>query len=503
MSVLETFIVLFKGDTTDLKKGSVDAKKTTDDLNKSLVTTNSLTNKVGDSFTSMIRSASNALLALFGVGAVIGGLKYASTFADQIGELSDALDVDVESLSAWGDAVKMSGGSAEGFQETVKAMTAALADFATKGTSRAAPFFQELGVKMTDASGRARNFLDVLPEIASSFERLSKSESFGIGRKMGLDQGTIMLLQRGRSEVEAFVERQKELGVITEEDSRIAAKFNDQWDDTVHAFRSLAVAGNSVILPVLKAVLRTFEHLAIFLREHPTAIKAIALGLGALATYFAPIATLIAGVSTAFFLLYDDIDHFRKGHQSLIGDMLKKWPQLLPVIQAIGTVFKVVFAIAETGLKVVVHLFQKLFEAVNIIGDAFVSLVDIVRGVWTQLVGIVESSIATILAAVEKIAKIYENVKEFLGFGNTDVSSAIKVTQQTIDTANRSPFNALSTNTIANTSNASNRNMTVNIGDVTVETQANNSDQIAASFSKSLNAEMRQAANYFDDGVLA
>lgn len=44
--------------------------------------------------------------------------------------------------------------------------------------------------------------MGVLPELAESFEKLSKQESAALGQKLGLDQGTIMLLRRGRREVE-------------------------------------------------------------------------------------------------------------------------------------------------------------------------------------------------------------------------------------------------------------------------------------------------------------
>lgn len=502
-SVLETFIVLFKGDTTDLKKGSKDAKKTTDDLQKSIKDTDTVAGKLGGSFTNMIRQATGALTAIVGVATVIGGLKYATHFADQLGELSDALSVDVEALSSWGDAVKMSGGTAEGFYETVKSMTASLADFATKGTSRAAPFFVELGIKMTDAKGKARNFIDVLPEIAASFEKLSRSESFGIGRKMGLDNGTIMLLQKGRKEVELFIERQKELGVITKKDTEIAAKYNDTWDDTVHAFRSLAVSANSEILPFLTIVVKGFQDLAILLRENPSLVKAIGLALGGLVAFFAPVVAAIAVVGAAIAILYDDIQAFQRGSDSVIGEAVKRWPILSDVFRGLGQIAQLAFSLIGAGIQLAVTLVKKFFSSIGDIHDAFIELGSSVKGIWDGIVQVITSAIETIMAAVGKVVATYEKTKDFLGFGDAKAVEVIKTAQQTVNFASTAPIGSASGASIANSSKALTRNTTVSVGDVTIQTQATSSDGIAAEFNKSLEAQIRQATNNFDDGVLA
>lgn len=495
-SILETFIILFKGDSTDLKKGSDEAKKTVDTLDNSLKNTNALTTTVGNSFKGMIRQATGALAAVVGIAGFIGSVKSAITIADNLGKLSKALDVNIEELGAWGDAVQKSGGTAEGFYGTVTSMTAALSDFAAKGTSRVAPFFEQLGIRMTDARGKARAFLDLLPEIATSFERLGKAESLGIGQKLGLDQGTILLLQKGRTEVELFVKQQKELGVVTKKNAETAGKFKDQWDNFTHAFRSVALTANSSILPFFTALLRIFEKLAIYLRENPHLLASIGIALGALFTAFAPVAAIIAAIGTALVLLHDDYEHFQQGHESLIGKIVTDWPKT-------AAVFKFVLQVLQNVFQTIVKVFEKLIGSIDTIVTSFSGLGNVVTEVWKEIVSTITNAIDLVSNAIDKVTNVYKKAKSAIGLGgNENLEANIISTQRLVSEANQSPLNSLSTNSILNSSKALTRNTTVQVGDVTIETAATDAKEIAGVFSSSLEDQIRQAINNYDDGVL-
>jgi hypothetical protein len=495
-SILETFIILYKGDTTDLKKGSDDAKKTVDNLDNSLKNTNALTTTVGNSFKGMIRQAAGALAAVVGIVGFIGSLKSAVTVADNLGKLSQALDVNIEELGAWGDAVQKSGGTAEGFYGTVTSITAALSDFATKGTSRVAPFFEQLGVRMTDARGRARGFLDLLPEIASAFERIGKAESLGIGQKLGLDQGTILLLQKGRAEVELFVKKQKELGTVTKKNAETAARFKDQWDNLTHAFRSLALTSNSTILPFLTALLRAFERLAIYLKENPRLLASIGVALGALFAAFAPVIAIISAVGAAIVLLLDDYEHFQAGHDSLIGKIITDWPK-------VAEVFKNVAGVGQSAFEILQRLFERLIESILTIGEAWQTTDAEVEAAWGSIVNVIVGGIDLIYKAIDKVISAFKKAKSAIGFGgNENLEASITSTQRLVSDANQSPLNSLSSNSILNNSKALTRNTTVQVGDVTIETAATDAKEIAGVFSSSLEEQIRQAINNYDDGVL-
>jgi hypothetical protein len=492
-SVLETFFILFDSDASEVKKGAAEAKKVTDDLNKTLKSTDALSTKVGTSFSNLIGSAKGALLAFLSTGAIIGGIKAASTYANTLDEISKGLDVNIQDLSAWSDAVKLNGGSAEGFQQSLRGLSTSLSSFATKGKSALTPFFQELGVSMIDARGKARDVFDILPELADKFEKLGKQESFGIGQKLGLDQGTIFLLQRGRREVEDVIKKHKELGVVTKEDAEIAAKFNNTWDYTAILFRNLFTVANRTILPILTSVLEGIQGVVKYLRNHegliigvitgiavvlgakllPILIKTGAAAIAAFAPFF-----LAAAVIALIALLFEDIYGYYQGHNSVLGELIKKWPILGKIVKSI-----------EWAIKETIKMFKELPK--------------IIGAIWDELVSIVQTRIDQIKSFINSVIGAYEKVKSFITGIPDKVEANIISGQDLLNVASKNPISSQTSNSILSNSKTSNKTTNVQTGPITIETQATDANGIASELSNSLNTQMRQAVSNFDDGVIA
>ena len=475
-SVLETFFILFEADATDVKKGADEAKKATKDLERELSATDTAANKVGGSFLSLSKSAAGALGAL--AGAFVAGSQFfaAVDYADKLDETSGALDASVEDLDAWGGAVKLAGGDAQTFYGTLENLAAGMAQVDTLGKSRMLPFFKELGVSMLDAEGKTRPVLDLLPELAGAFEGLSKQQALGMGKKLGLDAGTIMLLQQGRRAVEDQIRRQKEQGVVTAQQAETAAKFNDQIDYTARAFRSLYVAIGSAILPGLTSFLRGLESGVNWVRKNSDFVTGFFIAVGgvvaalyvpsmlsaAAATLAAtwPIIAIIAAV-TAFGLVlaavYDDIVNFMQGNDSLLGSFVKfvtESPTFIAAIDAIGASFE-----------------------------------------WIQ--GVIRG----VIDLVQFAGEAWQKFKGFVG-GKIDaaMNAAVSVGQSALAAAGATPIGAATSAAITN-AGAKNTSNSVQIAKVEVNTQATDADGIAKGIGDSLGSQMKQAVNTFDDGV--
>ena len=80
------------------------------------------------------------------------------------------------------------------------------------------------------------------------------------------------------------------------------------------------------------------------------------------------------------------------------------------------------------------------------------------------------------------------------------VPNTVPVAIQAIDGANSSPLNNINSNVLHN-SNSSNRNLTVNVGQVSVNTQANDVDMISQNIADSLHLQLTSALANFDDGI--
>jgi methyl-accepting chemotaxis protein len=556
-SVLETFLILFESNADDVDKGSQQAKKSTDSLNDALKNTQAATDKTAESFTKMLASAGGALASVLSVAAITGAVMAAADNADMLGEFTERLGLNIEEVNAWGDAVKVNGGTAEGFRGSLESLIDGMVTFATKGTSRVAPFFKELGIDMVDANGKARDVMEILPELADAFEGLGRQESAGLGRKLGLDQGTIMLLQRGRREVDDQIRKQKELGTVTKENAEIAGKFNDQYDNTGKVFRSLFTIMGSTILPLFTRVLSGIESIGMFLAKHSDFVVGLMIALGAaitiyalpplismaiaVVTAFAPfllMGALIAGIAIAFALLYDDIMNFIDGNDSLIGQILTAYPaigvvvsQLVEVVKslwdAVSWVFESIWSVLQISIEGWRLLFGLIGDGVqsfvqgssimqSIIGaitSAFTVAGDIIGAIWdgvgnriTAVVEIIRKAIGWVKMAAGVISSVLGDKKASLGISEGKSAQSppgVAEGKAAIAKAGSSAISSQTSNSIANSSRTANKTTSVQTGPITVHTQATDAEGVAGAIGSSLGQQMRQASANFDDGVQA
>lgn len=370
MSLLNTFAILFE---TDAKKAVEDIG----DLDKVLKDTEEAASSTADemdnfgnssdgtatSVSGLVRSMAGLAAAYITVGTVSSNILGNAFDVDRIGKFSETMGESITEIDNWGAAVERKGGSADAFRGAVEGLNTSLADIQINGGGEAITTLAMLGVNATDASGKIKSAFDVLPEISDAFQNLSEHESFSFGKKLGLDQGTILLLQQGRVAVEDLVDRQGRLGGVTEEGYQAAAKFNAQWNDTKRVFNSLWMSANSTILPALEKVLIGVQNLSIWVKENkdlvvgffgavagvltavylPVMIKVATATLAAIAPFIA-IAAAITAVSVAIAIVYEDFKAWTSGTSSLLGDLFGEFEdfknKVLDVGRAIGDFFK-------------------------------------------------------------------------------------------------------------------------------------------------------------------
>jgi len=550
-NILEKFFIQFESDAKPLKDGISEADRQAKKVEQSLTSVDQLANKVGHSFKETIFGLGKGLLGVFALEGLREKIVGVAEYADKMDKLSEATGVSTENLSAWGQAVQQEGGSAEGFDETISRMSAQLADFATKGKSRSAPFFKELGIAMTDSKGKARSFIDILPELSEKFSKMGKGEALGVAERLGLDKGTFNLLLQGREEVEKSINLQKELGVVTDRQGKISKEYSDRMFQVGIIIRKIFLNLAEIILPIFTAFANGIISVNHLVKEHAalvTATLAPALivlvgiigiklvrsaklfGLALKAASANPI-VLIAGaliaLSIVFGLVAEDIYYFFTGQKSLIGGLLKKYPTLGKVIHAVGEVFKTIWGAWKSifhgigdALEFLIYLFKKPGEAwqrlmtvikkgwdwfasefprvANIIKNVFLSIANVIKFVWFAIKDSIDFVISGILKGINAVEGAYNKVKSvFKGDGKVNIESVNKNLAQ----PGQMPFGNLKTALSGGTSIMKNSN--VNIGKVEVQTQATDATGISKQIGDTLHAQMRQAVNRFDDGIAA
>jgi tetrahydromethanopterin S-methyltransferase subunit G len=503
MNVLDTFFLLFEADASKLNKGLDDADRRAKLTTKEVKALDDAAYKMGERLGDSLKTLGGAVLGLVAVRGLMTSFNSAVMVADKLDEQAKALDINIEELSAYGDAAKEAGGSAEGFRASLQGLNENLVMMATTGKSRAAPFLKELGIDLTDVKNKGKTAFDFLPDIADAFAKLGAQESLAMGKKIGFDIGTIMMLQGGKRELNELIAKHKELGVVTQKQGEIAAKYNDQLDDARHVLRSLWLSMSEVILPVVTKIVGAFETVVQFVRRHSHFIVglfgAIGVAIGTLvlpmlwqmavatAIAFAPyllIGGIVAGIAVAFALLYDDVMSFLEGSDSLIGQLLTKFPMLAQVFYIIGAVAKEIAGVIES--------------AFNLAGGAILVMWDHIAARVMALWGYVKEFAGFVGGIASKLGGALTSHQ----FGGADIAPGVAAGREALGLASSTPLASQTSNSISNR-RGGDRSTSVQVDKIEVQTQATDAAGISKAVGKSMGAQLSQTAANFDDGVAA
>lgn len=384
-NIVDALIVTMGLDNSDYERGMNEvenrtrqfSERTPRDVERGL---NSIEQRFGATFLGIFRTFIAPLTAALGTMGIFS--QYTQT-ADRIGKTAARIGASAEDLQAFGEAAKRAGGSVEGFISSFESLNGQIQRMqAMGGKGRLTPILKQLGISATE-NGKAKDTFQILRELAGASERIGKQKFAGLARFLGLDQGTIMLLQSGRVAMDELIARQRALGVYTKEDFEITAKFNDAISDLQQSFRAMAAPILQVITPALTTLAKWLTNIVQTFREHQgfivaglTVIAATMSGVllkaatalgAALAPLLGPIAA-VAGLGAIF----DEIATYAEGGQTAFQGL---W-------EAIGTP----------------EDFKAVGQAVKGLGDSLSQGFDAVIGVASELFGLVSDIVKSVLS---------------------------------------------------------------------------------------------------------
>lgn len=512
MSILSTFGILFQTDADDatkevdgLDKSLGNLEQTAEDVAGAVDDMDGAVNDSAEGFLGLADGVGTAAAGLVVLTGLFAGLTSQAMSTDEIGKFSETLGLSIEDVGAWGEAVKRSGGDANAFRGTIASLTDKLTDMDLTGGGEGAEVFARLGINARDASGKIKDAFSILPELADSFQNLSKAESVGFGRKLGLDQGTILLLQQGRVAVEDLVNRQKQLGVATEEDYLAAAKFNDAWADTQQIFSNLATSSGTTILPLLNTMLSGLENIVSWMKENDTLVEGFFIGAGAAITYFylpaiisAGAATLvaispflligaaIAAVGVAFALLYEDVVAYLGGQSSFIGDLAAEYEWFGDIVDSVINGIAMHFRGLEAVFDWLINLIKSPTKAIEDLGESVKKMVNEAKELIPDI--------------GDSFDDAFSGFKSFFGMGDDEIKASLDKAVMITNGIDRNQLNGQTSASIVNSQQSINRTTTVSVGGTTVNTQATDPQAVANEVNGTLKNQVAQAIGNFQDG---
>lgn len=507
MALLEELLIKIGVDATGADRKIDESKKKADGLTDSLEKTEKQSNETGAAFAGFAAKALGALTAILSVGNAISGAVGRAQMIGELSRTSEALGIAVEDLDAFGKAAERAGGDAQGARDSLTDMAEALGEAMSDGESGRAKGFKALGVAIKDTNGKAKDGLTGILDLASAVEGLDKSAAVFKIKELGItDNRTVELILKGRKELERLLAVQKAQGVVTKEAAERAKVFNENLYALRGATSNAANGFFDSIIPALTKVIEWLTKVVEWATVHKDvivgffiAIAAVVAGMYLPAMIAAAAATLaatwpllaivaaITAVGIAFGLVYEDIMNFIDGNDSLIGQIFEKYPLVKDVVMGIVDAFKFLGA-------VVAQIFNSLITG-------FKQVIDFVgRGV-SQIKNGISSVSGFFGIGNDEVPQNRGELPSGSGQDPLDVPSndSIAMANRAIGSASSSPLNGVSSSAISNSTQT--RTSTVEIGQVTVNSQATDAQGVAKDMNSELSNQLKNLEHESATGV--
>lgn len=419
MSIVDTLLYIFEGDASKLDKSVKESDKSVQGLEKHIKAADIAAASLGEGFIGLAKGGIAALAAAVSVGAIAAMVTATVDHVDALNDQAEALGVSISALDAWDAAAAKTGGQAGAFANSLAQVNERAQEAARKGSAELLAMFSAAGVSAAELKANLQDPIALLTEMGDTFEKLSAAEAAGLGKKLGLDPGTINLLRQGKIGLQELIREQENLGVVNAEQAEAAGKFNDSMDEAKRIWDDVRRRFVLFILPVLSRGVELFGKLGQVVKENSTfvaigigvvaaAITGLlvpALSAGATAAWamiapFLPIIATVALLGAAIALVAEDLYQFQQGNDSVTGQLAEKWPIIKTVIDAI----------AIAGIAAI-EVLRGFVEALGLLGTegpdaALRSLIETITGLGDTLremypeMGVVIDVVQAMAAAV-------------------------------------------------------------------------------------------------------
>lgn len=207
------------------KKVSEDFKRLRDDTSKTGKGVEETSKKMAASVGALRNEVLRMTLAFAGASSLTGFAKNLVESDANAGRLAGNIGMITSELGAWEGAIQRVGGKASDVDNSLRAMTQAFWDMQLTGRTQNDAAFRQFGLTPADI---AKGPAEMLLKISEASEKMSRPQFYARAKFLGLDDSTILLLEKGRDGVEKLLEEQRKLGPATEESARKAQELQDK-----------------------------------------------------------------------------------------------------------------------------------------------------------------------------------------------------------------------------------------------------------------------------------
>lgn len=527
--LLDALTYVIDADSGRLDKSISQSEKKVNDLEHDLKKVEDQAGKTGSSFASFAKMALGYLGAYLSVSKAFSMAGDRADFVAGLTRVSQTTNTAIEDVDALGKSLESIGGTSDGAASTLEGLSVSVGRALNNIDSQQAKTFAALGISLKDAQGSTRSTIDVMQDLASAVGGMDASQATARLNQLGItDRASIELILKGRQELDRMMRTQREGGVVTKESAEAAKRYNDALYTLKNGFGDI---GNSLIdklIPILTKVIEWFGKVINWAKEHEhivtgamIAIAAVAVGvlgpaiLGTISPFLL-VGSAVAALIALFVLLYDDIMNFIEGNDSLIGQILEKYPIVAKVINWFGNEVRGVFSDLVKGYFFLNDAANRFINKMILDFKAFAYSISTIFGF---VVDLIKGAFSFITQVWDKISGVFKWVADALGLGggkdidvninktlNETAIPRLEVMDAQLEAANRqmtqvneNPLNSMTPQAIANSNIRSDQN--IQIDNITIQSQATDSEGISRDIRSGLENELSNMQSEFSSGA--
>lgn len=531
-TILDVFISVFEADTKGLQDGQKKAAQTTDDLTDAMRESEKQAKASADKIASFAKGALGFLATAFSVSKAIGSSIQQADMIVALDRTATAIGANVSELDALQRAFGDAGASAEAAGQAATSVFESAMEASRDAASEQSRLFGLLGIDIKEANGQMKGGVDLMAELAGAAESLSDTTATDLFKRMGITDPAVQeQLLRGRKALEDQMRAHKEAGVVSERQVEVARKYQEAQAKLSSSMRRGAQTVMGFFLPAITWTVDKLADLVDWAQQNKFAVAGFFGTIAAVvATLYVPamikaaIATLAAtwpilaiaaaiGVAAAAIaLIVDDVMNWIRGNDSLIGQLIEKFPIIGTIIDAVVNAVKNLAQGFVTLWDVSSGAIDWLMGAATQMASTWIGMVDAIVsalvGGFTQMRDFISGIITWIFDKVNKVINAVKKVGRFFGIGrggdgaedDVNLDDLAKEADAAIDRAERLDENAgpaeiaaaansrmeavaghelnpVTSSSISNSTRSSESN--VSIGELKIETQATDAQGVA------------------------
>lgn len=337
--ILETFAFLFGTEGTDK------VQKEVKDLQRSTEKVTEDNGKLKQSFQSLLTAIGPLVSAYAGLRAVMNF----TAENDQLWQMSQISGMSAKAISELGFAMEQFGGNTQTASHTIQNLQMQIMQLRRTGSGALLQAGMMYGIGFSSDPNK------MLENVAKRMESLSLMQKLDLGRMLGLDQATILMLSKGVKNFREEMERARRYTFINEKVVEQSHEFKKTLSEVGAIVGGIGIDLMSVIMPYVNDVTTFVRDGLEILKKHKFLILEIAGIIGTIAAAFGifqlvtnPVAQILAAISVIA-ILGEEIYGYFNGMDGYLTDMANKSPELKAALDDIGEAVKKAWEYVKSG----------------------------------------------------------------------------------------------------------------------------------------------------------